>query len=62
VAVEYTDPVELPDDDYPFVMNTGRQLYTGTRHMTRAQRLDAASQRPSSKSIRGREAIERAGG
>jgi formate dehydrogenase major subunit len=43
VAVEYTDPVELPDDHYPFVMNTGRQLYhwhTGT--MTRrASGLDA---------------------
>ncbi len=43
VAVEYTDPVELPDEDYPFVMNTGRQLYhwhTGT--MTRrASGLDA---------------------
>ncbi|HEV8266299.1 MAG TPA: formate dehydrogenase subunit alpha [Gemmatimonadales bacterium] len=43
VAVQYTDPVELPDDDYPFVMNTGRQLYhwhTGT--MTRrATGLDA---------------------
>jgi len=43
VAVEYTDPVELPDDEYPFVMNTGRQLYhwhTGT--MTRrASGLDA---------------------
>jgi len=43
VAVEYTDPVELPDDQYPFVMNTGRQLYhwhTGT--MTRrASGLDA---------------------
>ena len=43
VAVEYTDPVELPDDTYPFVMNTGRQLYhwhTGT--MTRrATGLDA---------------------
>jgi len=36
VPVEYTDPAELPDDAYPFVMNTGRQLYhwhTGT--MTR---------------------------
>ncbi|HEX9705246.1 MAG TPA: molybdopterin dinucleotide binding domain-containing protein, partial [Gemmatimonadales bacterium] len=36
-------PVELPDDDFPFVMNTGRQLYhwhTGT--MTRrATGLDA---------------------
>jgi formate dehydrogenase major subunit len=43
VPVEYTNPVELPDDDYPFVMNTGRQLYhwhTGT--MTRrASGLDA---------------------
>ncbi len=43
VPVEYTDPVELPDDDYPFVMNTGRQLFhwhTGT--MTRrASGLDA---------------------
>src|SRR5256885_529849 len=27
VPVEYTDPVELPDETYPFVMNTGRQLY-----------------------------------
>src|SRR3989449_327632 len=43
IPVEYTDPVELPDDAYPFVMNTGRQLYhwhTGT--MTRrAAGLDA---------------------
>ena len=43
VPVEYTDPVELPDETYPFVMNTGRQLYhwhTGT--MTRrATGLDA---------------------
>jgi len=43
VPVVYTDPVELPDDAYPFVMNTGRQLYhwhTGT--MTRrASGLDA---------------------
>lgn len=41
--VEYTDPAELPDEEYPFVMNTGRQLYhwhTGT--MTRRSRgLDA---------------------
>jgi formate dehydrogenase major subunit len=40
---EYTDPAELPDDQFPFVMNTGRQLYhwhTGT--MTRRARgLDA---------------------
>src|SRR5881296_2866949 len=36
VPVEYAPPVELPDEQYPFVMNTGRQLYhwhTGT--MTR---------------------------
>ncbi|MGH7606893.1 MAG: molybdopterin oxidoreductase family protein, partial [Gemmatimonadales bacterium] len=43
VPVAYTDPVELPDAEYPFVMNTGRQLYhwhTGT--MTRrASGLDA---------------------
>jgi formate dehydrogenase major subunit len=43
VPVEYTNPVELPDEAYPFVMNTGRQLYhwhTGT--MTRrASGLDA---------------------
>ena len=43
VPVAYTDPVELPDEAYPFVMNTGRQLYhwhTGT--MTRrASGLDA---------------------
>src|ERR1041385_336954 len=26
VAVAYTDPVELPDEQFPFVMNTGRQL------------------------------------
>ena len=43
VPVEYLPPAELPDDDYPFTMNTGRQLYhwhTGT--MTRRARgLDA---------------------
>jgi predicted molibdopterin-dependent oxidoreductase YjgC len=36
IPVEYVAPEELPDDDYPFVMNTGRQMYhwhTGT--MTR---------------------------
>src|SRR5438045_3611954 len=48
VAVEYTDPVELPDDEYPFVMNTGRQLYhwhTGT--MTRrASGLDQREPTP----------------
>jgi predicted molibdopterin-dependent oxidoreductase YjgC len=33
VAVEYLPPAELPDDEYPFIMNTGRQMYhwhTGT--------------------------------
>jgi formate dehydrogenase major subunit len=48
VPVEYTDPVELPDDEYPFVMNTGRQLYhwhTGT--MTRrASGLDSREPTP----------------
>src|SRR3989441_670177 len=36
VPVQYAPPVELPDEAFPFVMNTGRQLYhwhTGT--MTR---------------------------
>jgi formate dehydrogenase major subunit len=36
VPVEYLPPSELPDEEYPFVMNTGRQMYhwhTGT--MTR---------------------------
>ncbi|HEX5385165.1 MAG TPA: formate dehydrogenase subunit alpha [Gemmatimonadales bacterium] len=36
VPVEYLPPDELPDDEYPFVLNTGRQMYhwhTGT--MTR---------------------------
>lgn len=40
---QYSDPDELPDDEFPFIMNTGRQLYhwhTGT--MTRrSQGLDA---------------------
>jgi len=48
VPVEYTDPVELPDEKFPFVMNTGRQLYhwhTGT--MTRrATGLDAREPTP----------------
>jgi predicted molibdopterin-dependent oxidoreductase YjgC len=43
VPVQYAPPVELPDAAFPFVMNTGRQLYhwhTGT--MTRRARgLDA---------------------
>ena len=36
VPVEYVPPEELPDEEYPYVMNTGRQMYhwhTGT--MTR---------------------------
>ncbi|HYF39791.1 MAG TPA: molybdopterin dinucleotide binding domain-containing protein, partial [Gemmatimonadales bacterium] len=36
VPVEYVAPEELPDEEYPYVMNTGRQMYhwhTGT--MTR---------------------------
>ncbi|HYL56582.1 MAG TPA: molybdopterin-dependent oxidoreductase, partial [Gemmatimonadales bacterium] len=48
VPVEYAPPVELPDDEYPFVMNTGRQLYhwhTGT--MTRrASGLDQREPTP----------------
>ena len=43
VPVEYLPPSELPDEAYPFMMNTGRQLYhwhTGT--MTRrAKGLDS---------------------
>jgi formate dehydrogenase major subunit len=43
VPVEYLPPKELPDDEYPFMMSTGRQLYhwhTGT--MTRrAKGLDS---------------------
>src|SRR5690348_16140446 len=48
VPVEYAPPVELPDDESPFVMNTGRQLYhwhTGT--MTRrASGLDQREPTP----------------
>ena len=43
VPVEYLPPSELPDDEYPFILGTGRQMYhwhTGT--MTRrSQGLDA---------------------
>ena len=43
VAVEYLPPAELPDAEYPFFLNTGRQMYhwhTGT--MTRrSSALDA---------------------
>jgi len=48
VPVAYAPPVELPDEEYPFVMNTGRQLYhwhTGT--MTRrASGLDQREPTP----------------
>ncbi len=39
-AVKFKDPAEVPDDDYPFVLSTGRQLYqfhTGT--LTRKSRV-----------------------
>lgn len=43
VPVEYLPPSELPDDEYPFILGTGRQMYhwhTGT--MTRRSKgLDA---------------------
>ncbi len=43
IAVEYLPPSELPSDEYPFFLNTGRQMYhwhTGT--MTRrSEGLDA---------------------
>jgi formate dehydrogenase major subunit len=46
--VEFLPPAELPDDEYPFFMNTGRQLYhwhTGT--MTRrATGLDSREPTP----------------
>ena len=29
VAVEYLPPDELPSEEYPYVLNTGRQMYTG---------------------------------
>ena len=48
VPAEFAPPAELPDDDYPFVLNTGRVLehwHTGT--MTRrASALDALSPSP----------------
>src|SRR5467141_575606 len=48
VPVEYAPPAELPNEAYPFVMNTGRQLYhwhTGT--MTRrASGLDQREPTP----------------
>jgi predicted molibdopterin-dependent oxidoreductase YjgC len=48
VAVEFLPPAELPDDAYPFMLNTGRQMYhwhTGT--MTRRSfALDAREPGP----------------
>ncbi|HET9294919.1 MAG TPA: molybdopterin-dependent oxidoreductase [Gemmatimonadales bacterium] len=48
VPVEFLPPSELPDEEYPFVMNTGRQMYhwhTGT--MTRRSAgLDAREPGP----------------
>ena len=47
-AVEFLPPAELPDAEYPFVLNTGRQMYhwhTGT--MTRRSKaLDAREPTP----------------
>jgi predicted molibdopterin-dependent oxidoreductase YjgC len=43
VPVEFLPPAELPSDEFPFLMNTGRQLYhwhTGTA-TRRAKGLDA---------------------
>ncbi|HEX6050972.1 MAG TPA: formate dehydrogenase subunit alpha [Gemmatimonadaceae bacterium] len=46
--VEYLPPAELPDEEYPFILNTGRQMYhwhTGT--MTRRSfALDARESTP----------------
>jgi predicted molibdopterin-dependent oxidoreductase YjgC len=48
VPVEYLPPAELPDEEYPFFLNTGRQMYhwhTGT--MTRrSTALDARESTP----------------
>jgi predicted molibdopterin-dependent oxidoreductase YjgC len=47
-AVEFLPPAELPDDEFPFLLNTGRQMYhwhTGT--MTRRSKaLDAREPAP----------------
>jgi predicted molibdopterin-dependent oxidoreductase YjgC len=47
-AVEFLPPAELPDEEYPFILNTGRQMYhwhTGT--MTRRSfALDARESTP----------------
>src|SRR6478736_1841426 len=48
VPVEYLPPNELPDADYPWVLNTGRQMYhwhTGTMSR-RSQGLDAREPTP----------------
>jgi len=48
VPVEFLPPAEMPDDEYPFILNTGRQMYhwhTGT--MTRrSTALDARESSP----------------
>jgi len=48
VPVEFLPPAELPDDEYPFVLNTGRQMYhwhTGTMSR-RSVALDARESAP----------------
>ena len=48
VPVEFLPPAELPDQDYPFVLNTGRQMYhwhTGTMSR-RSTALDARESTP----------------
>ncbi|MEZ0335846.1 MAG: molybdopterin oxidoreductase family protein, partial [Gemmatimonadales bacterium] len=43
IPVEFLKPDELPSDEYPFILNTGRQMYhwhTGTMSR-RAEGLDA---------------------
>ena len=48
VPVEYLPPAELPDADYPFFLNTGRQMYhwhTGTMSR-RSTALDARESTP----------------
>lgn len=48
VPVEYLPPAELPDEEYPFFLNTGRQMYhwhTGTMSR-RSAALDARESTP----------------
>ena len=33
----YTDPAELPDADYPFVLTTGRELRPGRERLAATQ-------------------------